>query len=713
MENNIVHYYFESDFKLVDLNVQEGVPFTFKYFVKHGGESVTASYDGEKYTGCRPSDYVADAIVVPIDGGKLGIGTLKVKRVYDIVDADMADGVFNSVTEQVLPVELWRGASDDVAGDAVIVYDSLYRGKDGKSAYEIWLSLGNEGTEEEFLASLKGAPFTYDDFTQEQLDSLKVKGDKGDKGEKGDDGITIVSSLDELDPDAPQGSLATLATNSAEEVSLSTLYQITKEEFDNFGEESIVLKASVLTNLTITPPSEPIYNDGVVGFILAECGDAGITNAYQVGIFAEGCAFANESTGSLIPLWEYSDGMVKVNEDNISMIKGVISKGNLRYVNAPSEAENTVFTTDYSILDQCFSTTIGSQETTLYIKDVDGWKEFSQVEIVDNLEDGGKEKALSAEMGKVLNEMISNLSFSSGADAVTFKGYVNVGGKTDIDKIFSMMKVGDACLCVPSVTGGEITEDSFLPWILSGLNKNDEGYRIPIAESLLSIDKSQFTIGNIANLIAGKGEIRTYFKLDADEPYAVCPDLLLLAKVKANLKDFMAATDGISSTIISMIPDGTEMTACVGKVLRWSGGDWVADNRDALEGIVKYGILPNVNGWLINVDEQLTTGVYQTCSSANIRSSSGKLLFGHYYCTLFVNASTTPNADGWDAIEQTAYGREADEGKICRRVIFINKTTNETQYKEWKRIDGDEFVTKEEVDAKIAEAVAAAIASLK
>lgn len=30
------------------------------------------------------------------------------------------------------------------------------RGKEGKSAYEIWLDLGGEGTEQEYLASLKG-----------------------------------------------------------------------------------------------------------------------------------------------------------------------------------------------------------------------------------------------------------------------------------------------------------------------------------------------------------------------------------------------------------------------------------------------------------------------------------------------------------------------------------------------------------------------------
>jgi hypothetical protein len=146
----------------------------FRYYVKRRGEVVIASYDGEKYTGCRPSDEVAGAIVVPFDnhGGKLGIGTLKVKRVYDIVDADMADGVFNSVTEKVLPVELWRGPSDDVAGDAVIVYDSLYRGRDGKSAYEIWLEQGNEGSEQDFLDSLKGDKMTYDDLTEEEKDDL-------------------------------------------------------------------------------------------------------------------------------------------------------------------------------------------------------------------------------------------------------------------------------------------------------------------------------------------------------------------------------------------------------------------------------------------------------------------------------------------------------------------------------------------------------------
>lgn len=92
-------------------------------------------------------------------------------------------------------------------------------GADGKSAYEIWLAEGNEGSEADFLASLKGAdgtvsfeelteeqkaslkgdtgdrgekgdPFTYEDFTDEQLASLK--GDKGDQGIQGERGVSGV-----------------------------------------------------------------------------------------------------------------------------------------------------------------------------------------------------------------------------------------------------------------------------------------------------------------------------------------------------------------------------------------------------------------------------------------------------------------------------------------------------------------------------------------
>lgn len=46
-------------------------------------------------------------------------------------------------------------------------------GVDGISAYQVALNNGFVGNEQEWLNSLKGAAFTYDDFTQEQIDAIK------------------------------------------------------------------------------------------------------------------------------------------------------------------------------------------------------------------------------------------------------------------------------------------------------------------------------------------------------------------------------------------------------------------------------------------------------------------------------------------------------------------------------------------------------------
>lgn len=73
----------------------------------------------------------------------------------------------------------------------------------GKSAYSIAVAHGFRGTEQEWLDSLKGLqgpqgepgpkgdPFTYADFTAEQLEALK--GPKGDKGEDGRNGSSATA----------------------------------------------------------------------------------------------------------------------------------------------------------------------------------------------------------------------------------------------------------------------------------------------------------------------------------------------------------------------------------------------------------------------------------------------------------------------------------------------------------------------------------------
>ena len=77
----------------------------------------------------------------------------------------------------------------------------------------------------EQLAALKGAkgakgdkgdPFTYSDFTPEQLAALKgVKGDKGDKGEKGDSGAKGDTGAKGADGQTPNISIGTITTGAA------------------------------------------------------------------------------------------------------------------------------------------------------------------------------------------------------------------------------------------------------------------------------------------------------------------------------------------------------------------------------------------------------------------------------------------------------------------------------------------------------------------
>lgn len=74
------------------------------------------------------------------------------------------------------------------------VIDSVTTGKQGKSAYEVAVDEGFEGTEEEWLESLrgeKGKDLTFDDLTDEQ--KAELKGEKGDKGDKGEDAISAVN----------------------------------------------------------------------------------------------------------------------------------------------------------------------------------------------------------------------------------------------------------------------------------------------------------------------------------------------------------------------------------------------------------------------------------------------------------------------------------------------------------------------------------------
>lgn len=68
------------------------------------------------------------------------------------------------------------------------------KGSDGESSYQVWLDLGNVGTEQDFIDSLKGEDSTVPG-------PQGPKGDQGERGEKGDTGADSTVP----GPEGPQG----------------------------------------------------------------------------------------------------------------------------------------------------------------------------------------------------------------------------------------------------------------------------------------------------------------------------------------------------------------------------------------------------------------------------------------------------------------------------------------------------------------------------
>ena len=95
------------------------------------------------------------------------------------------------------------GASDEQIAKEVAKYlaENPIKGADGKdgangmSTYEIWLAKGNTGTEDDFLASLKGEP-----GTQGEKGDNGTNGTDGKDGKDGKDGYTPVKGTDYFTP---------------------------------------------------------------------------------------------------------------------------------------------------------------------------------------------------------------------------------------------------------------------------------------------------------------------------------------------------------------------------------------------------------------------------------------------------------------------------------------------------------------------------------
>lgn len=100
--------------------------------------------------------------------------------------------------------------------------------------------------------------------------------------------------------------------------------------------------------------------------------------------------------------------------------------------------------------------------------------------------------------------------------------------------------------------------------------------------------------------------------------------------------------------------------------------------------------LPRVNvlpsKWESNMNNALDTGVYVWCTLGRPTGSTGA-----YTCITF---RTSTNDGNYDTIEQTAYGREAELGKIFKRIIFYKSDGTDTQYGDWQEITTSSIIER-------------------
>lgn len=183
----------------------------------------------------------------------------------------------------------------------------------------------------------------------------------------------------------------------------------------------------------------------------------------------------------------------------------------------------------------------------------------------------------------------------------------------------------------------------------------DSSGKLPSSETRININSSITSLVGAEG--ANVGDIFVVGKLDLKPVYKVIP-----------LNDAKAANGSYAGTNGIMTPWDK---ARVNKVDGIEGTANNALNRanNALNN------LPTLTE--TNMNNALATGVYPWCTLGRPNGSTGA-----YTCITI--HTTTKDGNGFDTIEQTAYGRQGELGKVYKRTIF--KSDSETQFGDWIEI---------------------------
>ena len=93
-------------------------------------------------------------------------GTANIANINSLIESKTAVVLYPIINEETSELSWEFKTIDSNVPDPVIL-----KGQEGKSAYQTWLELGNIGTEQDFINSLKG---DFSTMTESDIESLKV-----------------------------------------------------------------------------------------------------------------------------------------------------------------------------------------------------------------------------------------------------------------------------------------------------------------------------------------------------------------------------------------------------------------------------------------------------------------------------------------------------------------------------------------------------------
>lgn len=191
----------------------------------------------------------------------------------------------------------------------------------------------------------------------------------------------------------------------------------------------------------------------------------------------------------------------------------------------------------------------------------------------------------------------------------------------------------------------------------------DSSGKLPSSETRININSSITSLVGAEG--ANVGDIFVVGKLDLKPVYKVIP-----------LNDAKAANGSYAGTNGVMTPWDKSR---VNKV------DSIEETADAAIGRATDALnnLPTFSE--SNMNNALATGVYPWCTLGRPADSTGAY-------TLLTLASTTADNNDYTTIEQTAYGRQGELGRIFKRIIF--KKGSEVQFGDWIKISHEASTTK-------------------